>query len=420
MDFTTGRRVNPRISKKIKPYFKLLFFSSAVLFAASEGFSQWTDPVLTSRVTPVKAVHVTELRTQINTNLGVCLQPTQVWTNVTLTPRSTTIKKIDLDELRAATTNLVNAYRVQQSLPLSPPVYTDAAIVARTTPIRAVHFSELRTFVSGATCTAGCPAQALAWNVGANACSASAPATAVGSSAAISDTIVPLTGAAQFSCNIGGVWAAIPNVGATCAACLPVNALTGGDHFFAGNSYNFTTWIGVGGTELTDLCCSGIGKSTSPSCPGFNCAAVDVGVACAAGCPAQNLSWLVAGNTCTGAFPATTSPASATASNVTAGLNGSATFQCTAGAWAGVPNVGATCSTGCLLNLPLGWDGGVFPVVSCYSLPLLPLQIITVPEGATHTEQGFGPTDRCGEISIKCVGGIRVTTAKTCTLGLCF
>lgn len=205
---------------KLKTGLKLtLLLISVVLLLPSEGLA-WTDPVLTSRITTIKAVHVMELRTQINTKLGVCGQPAQAWTHGTLTPRSTTITKVDLDELRTGTTNLVNAYRVQQALPASPPVYTDPVITARTTSIKAVHFDELRTFVSGATCTPGCPAQALAWNVGVDACSASAPMTPVGASAAVSDIVLPKTGSASFTCNAGGVWAALPNAGATCANCI--------------------------------------------------------------------------------------------------------------------------------------------------------------------------------------------------------
>lgn len=259
----------------------------------SAGLAQWTDPVLTSRVTPIKVVHVTELRTQINTKLAGCGQPVQAWTDNALTPRSTQIKKIHIDELRLATTNLVNAYRISQALPASPPVYTDPAITVRTTPIRAVHIDEIRGFVGGATCTPGCPA--------------------------------------------------------------------------------------------------------------------------------QNLSWLVSGNTCTGPYPVTANGASASAANVTAGLAGSATFQCVAGAWAGAPNGGATCapSLDCTLNLPVGWDNGAFPVVFCYSLPLTPMSTISIPNGASHTEIGYGGSPRCGEVTMKCVNGVRIVTSKTCALGVC-
>lgn len=213
----TGRPVNPRISKR-EGLLRLTFpfFLLAALLAPSEGFSQWAEPIV-AHSTTIKASHVVELRTQVNAKLAVCGQPPQAWTNVTLTPRLTTIKKVDLDELRTATTNLVNASRIQQALPPSPPAYAEP-IVVRTTTVKAAHINELRGYIAGATCTPGCPAQVLAWTVGADACSAAAPLTAIGSMAVISDIVALATGVARFICNAGGVWAAAPNPGATCSA----------------------------------------------------------------------------------------------------------------------------------------------------------------------------------------------------------
>lgn len=123
----------------------------ACAFAPCFARAQWVETI-TPNVTPVKAAHIVELRTQIDSGLAACGLPAQTWTNATLTPRSSKIAKVDIDDLRAATTNLVNAYRAQASLPPSPPVYTDPVITAQTTPIKAAHINELRTFVTGAVC----------------------------------------------------------------------------------------------------------------------------------------------------------------------------------------------------------------------------------------------------------------------------
>lgn len=62
--------------------------------------------------------------------------------------------------------------------------------------------------------------------------------------------------------------------------CIADGTLSGGDHVFANNSYDFTVWSGSGMSEQTNQCCSNTGWSRSPSCPGMNCAAIDVAVTC--------------------------------------------------------------------------------------------------------------------------------------------
>lgn len=105
-------------------------------------FSQlFTDPTLTAGSTPIKAVHVTELRSAINTLRAVNNLAAFSWTDPTLTAGTTPAKKVHMDELRQA---LNEAY---QAAGQSAPGYTDPTIVAQQTMIKASHVSELRTAV---------------------------------------------------------------------------------------------------------------------------------------------------------------------------------------------------------------------------------------------------------------------------------
>jgi hypothetical protein len=105
-------------------------------------FSQiFTDPTLTAGSTPVKAVHVTELRAAINTLRAVNGLAAFAWTDATLTAGSTSAKKVHLDELRTA---LNQAYQAAGQL---PPGYTDSTIIAQQTMIKAAHINELRSAV---------------------------------------------------------------------------------------------------------------------------------------------------------------------------------------------------------------------------------------------------------------------------------
>ena len=96
---------------------------------------------LTSDVTQVRAVHVTELRDRINAvRILFGLMPFG-WTDATITPGSTPIKALHLTELRRA---LAEAYTVANR---DTPTYTDTTILAGRTAIRSVHLRELRLAV---------------------------------------------------------------------------------------------------------------------------------------------------------------------------------------------------------------------------------------------------------------------------------
>src|SRR5574337_1250029 len=107
--------------------------SQSVTATVSQVF---TDPTLTARSTPIKAVHVTELRSAINTLRAVNSLSAFSWTDSTLTVGSTPAKKVHMDELRQA---------LNEAGGPSPSSY-ETLVVGQTT-IKASHISDLRNAV---------------------------------------------------------------------------------------------------------------------------------------------------------------------------------------------------------------------------------------------------------------------------------
>ena len=66
-----------------------------------ERFS-WTDPVLRAGVTQVKLVHLLELREALTTPYAAAGRAVPRWTDMTPTPAATPIRAVHLTELRAA------------------------------------------------------------------------------------------------------------------------------------------------------------------------------------------------------------------------------------------------------------------------------------------------------------------------------
>ena len=101
----------------------------------------FTDDPLQPGVTPVKAVHFTELRTRIDAlrSAGGLLRFS--WTDPVLRAGVTRVRRVHLLELRSA---LAEAYGAAGR---SAPRWTDASPVAGSTPIRVAHLMELRAAV---------------------------------------------------------------------------------------------------------------------------------------------------------------------------------------------------------------------------------------------------------------------------------
>ena len=101
----------------------------------------FTDDPLQPRVTPVKAVHFTELRTRIDALREAAGLARVTWTDPILRAGVTRVRLLHLLELRSA---LAAAYSAARR---STPSWTDTAAVEGMTPIRAVHLMELRAAV---------------------------------------------------------------------------------------------------------------------------------------------------------------------------------------------------------------------------------------------------------------------------------
>jgi hypothetical protein len=100
----------------------------------------FTDPLLTQGVTPIRLVHVAELRTRCNAVRATWGLAPVVWTE-TLVAGQTPIRAVHIVELRTA---LQAAYVAASR---TPPTYTDAVLTAGQTVMKTVHISELRNAV---------------------------------------------------------------------------------------------------------------------------------------------------------------------------------------------------------------------------------------------------------------------------------
>lgn len=108
----------------------------------------WTDPVLTPGKTPVKAIHVLELRSKINDMRAAYGLERVTWTD-TLSAGSGPVKAAHIAELRTAMeqvrdqVNNFNKSNINNKLP----AYTWVAGLERNKPIKAAHLAELRAAV---------------------------------------------------------------------------------------------------------------------------------------------------------------------------------------------------------------------------------------------------------------------------------
>ena len=113
-------------------------FHSSGLTCASPG--SFTDHPIVAGVTPLKAVHFTELRSRINGLRQAAGLPRFAWTDPVLRP-GMPIRLVHLLELRSA---LAVAYA---AVGRPTPSWTDASPTPGSTPIRAAHLMELRAAV---------------------------------------------------------------------------------------------------------------------------------------------------------------------------------------------------------------------------------------------------------------------------------
>jgi len=103
----------------------------------SLGFA---DAVITAGVTPVRALHIQELRIRIDRLRGKLDLPAFGWADASLTTTVTPIRAVHVNQLRLA---LLQAYAAAGR---PEPVFTDQSISSATV-IRAIHLNELRTAI---------------------------------------------------------------------------------------------------------------------------------------------------------------------------------------------------------------------------------------------------------------------------------
>ena len=114
-----------------------LWLSTSTTGSAGAQVPSWTDDPLLPGVTPIRAVHFTELRTRINELLTGCGGTAFAFTDATLKAGETPVRAVHVIELRAA---LGRAYDACGG---SRPTWSDSSPV-RGSAIRARHLTELR------------------------------------------------------------------------------------------------------------------------------------------------------------------------------------------------------------------------------------------------------------------------------------
>jgi hypothetical protein len=121
----------------------VLALALATVVSPTAAAFPFTDPALTAGSTPVRAVHVTELRTHVGTLRTRNALGAFAFTDAGL-GAGTTVKAAHVVELRTALAAVYTA------MGLTPPVYTDATLTAGETAIKAIHLTQLRNAVNAA------------------------------------------------------------------------------------------------------------------------------------------------------------------------------------------------------------------------------------------------------------------------------
>jgi hypothetical protein len=112
--------------------------SSSVTATFAKAF---TDPTLTAETSSIKAAHVTDLRSAIDSLRLHRGLTAFAWTDAVITVESTTVKVVHFTDLRTALAAVYTAAGVPQ------PVYTDPSLVAEITVVKVAHVDEIRAAV---------------------------------------------------------------------------------------------------------------------------------------------------------------------------------------------------------------------------------------------------------------------------------
>lgn len=115
----------------------------------------WTDPQIIAGRTPVKAVHMNELRQDINNKRLACGLAQANWSEP-IVAKITPIKAIHVLELRAAIPDLLSKDAALKNLPQPyPSVYSAATLVPEISIRKLVDIQEIRNILGSITCPSG-------------------------------------------------------------------------------------------------------------------------------------------------------------------------------------------------------------------------------------------------------------------------
>jgi hypothetical protein len=100
------------------------------------------DPQLSSALTPIRAVHIVEMRSRINSLRAAHGLAAINWTDPVLTPGVTPVKAVHITQMRTALNQVYSARS------LSLPFYSDPNLTATATPVKGAHISDLRIAIT--------------------------------------------------------------------------------------------------------------------------------------------------------------------------------------------------------------------------------------------------------------------------------
>ena len=139
-----------------KEFSKLLFFGMINALFLSHA-AAWTDDPLVPGTTPIRTLHVTELRGAIAAKRADYGFIPVTWTDPALTAGVSQIRLAHLTEMRTALNAILNKYKTICPSTVPAHAFTDPSLTAGVTLIRAVHFTELRAVSDSiGTCLACC------------------------------------------------------------------------------------------------------------------------------------------------------------------------------------------------------------------------------------------------------------------------
>ncbi len=119
------------------------FKTVTATFTTTFGGS-FTDAPLVGNVTPVKTIHVTELRVAIDQARARRSLTPITWVDPVITPGVTLVKAVHVAQMRLALT------QVYQAAGVTPPIFSDPSLTSFVTSVRAAHIAELRGAVLAA------------------------------------------------------------------------------------------------------------------------------------------------------------------------------------------------------------------------------------------------------------------------------